>query len=228
MIPKIIHQVWEGKTEPLPEFLSQLSETWKTNHTQWQYEFWDGDRMENLVNNYFSNFSSTYFSYRYPVQRWDAIRYMILYQMGGLYVDFDFECIEPIDRLLAGKECCFGMDPEENTKMFQKSFIMSNAIMACEPGHPFMKRIINHLPKVKSEARDKVNYVLETTGPFLITDLYKCYPENQKITLFPPELTSPLTKNEMRLFIQGKIDENEMEKKLKTAVAVHYFFGMWL
>jgi hypothetical protein len=51
--------------------------------------------------------------------------------------------------------------------------ILSNAIMAAEPQHPFIKRIIDQLPVIKSEAKD-------------------------------------------------------MERKLEKAVAVHYFFGMWL
>ena len=52
-IPRIIHQIWEGKTEPLPEFLSQVAETWKKYHPQWQYELWDGKRMEDFVREYF-------------------------------------------------------------------------------------------------------------------------------------------------------------------------------
>ena len=60
MIPKIIHQVWEGKTEPIPEFLFELSAKWKKYHPHWQYEFWDGDRMENFVEEHFSEFSNTY------------------------------------------------------------------------------------------------------------------------------------------------------------------------
>jgi len=228
MIPKIIHQVWEGKTEPLPDFLIKLAETWKKNHLQWQYELWDANRMENLIQLNFPDFAETYFNYRYPVQRWDAIRYLILFQMGGLYVDLDFECIEPIDKLLTGQCCCFGMDPEENARMFQKPFILSNAIMASEPKHPFMKQIIDQLPLIKSEAKDKINYILETTGPFLITELYNNYHEKEQITLFPPELTSPFSKNEMQKYLKGEIDEDTMERKLENAVAVHYFFGMWV
>ena len=35
MIPAIIHQIWEGRTEPLPEFYARLSETWKEHYPAW-------------------------------------------------------------------------------------------------------------------------------------------------------------------------------------------------
>ena len=227
MIPKIIHQIWEGKTEPLPEQLLLLSKTWQTHHPAWQYKFWNGESMEAFVQEHFPEFAETYFGYRYAVQRWDAIRYLILYKMGGLYADLDYECLEPLDNLLQGKTCCFGMDPEEHAKMFRRTHIVTNAIMASAPGHPFMKRIIEQLPEVKSCATDKATYVLETTGLFFITDTYDAYPQKDEIYLFPTALTAPLTQKEVLLYRYGEIDDATMELKLEKAVAVHYFFDSW-
>lgn len=48
-IPKIIHQVWEGKKEPLPDFLRKLGDTWRSNHPDWEYVYWDKERMEVFV-----------------------------------------------------------------------------------------------------------------------------------------------------------------------------------
>jgi mannosyltransferase OCH1-like enzyme len=48
MIPKIIHQIWEGKREPLPELYAQLALTWKEHYPDWQYEYWDGERMNSI------------------------------------------------------------------------------------------------------------------------------------------------------------------------------------
>ncbi|WP_246867052.1 glycosyltransferase [Parabacteroides distasonis] len=33
------------------------------------------------------------------MQRWDAIRYLILYRMGGMYVDFDYQSLERMENL---------------------------------------------------------------------------------------------------------------------------------
>jgi len=32
-------------------------------------------------------------SYKYDVQRWAMIRYLIFYMFGGIYVNFDYECL---------------------------------------------------------------------------------------------------------------------------------------
>lgn len=227
MIPRIIHQIWEGKTEPLPEFLSDLSETWRKNHPKWKYEFWDEKRMNDFVYTYYPDFAEKYFSYSYPVQRWDAIRYLILYKLGGMYVDFDYESIEPMDTHLDKKDCCFSCDPPEHADKFNKDFILTNALMAVSANHPFLKLVIENLLTVKSSAKDKINYVLETTGPFFITKLYTQYKDKDKIHLFPTELTSPLTQQEIHLYMQRKINSDYIEEKIEKSIALHYFFGTW-
>lgn len=142
MIPKIIHQIWDSKKYPLPTFFAELSETWKENHPSWKYEFWDYDRMEEFVSSYYPDFYDIYHGYTYDVQRWDIIRYMLC-QTGGLYVDFDYECIEPVDEYLKNKSCCFGLDPSEHAVIFHKDYIISNAFMASVPNHDFMINILD-------------------------------------------------------------------------------------
>ena len=41
---------------------------------------------------YYPFYMDIYNKFPYDVMRWDVIRYMILYKIGGLYVDFDYEC----------------------------------------------------------------------------------------------------------------------------------------
>lgn len=48
-IPKIIHQVWEEKTEPLPDFLMELGQTWKEQHPDWTYLFWDEEKIASFM-----------------------------------------------------------------------------------------------------------------------------------------------------------------------------------
>ena len=41
-IPKIIHQVWEGRTEPsMPARLQILVRTWKEKNPDWEYRLWN-------------------------------------------------------------------------------------------------------------------------------------------------------------------------------------------
>lgn len=140
----MIHQIWSDVYEPLPKIFQELGDTWKYFHKDWQYVLWDDEKIEQFVNRYFPLYAKPFNSFAYNVQRWDVIRYLILYKMGGLYVDFDYECIDPVEKVLLGN-CCFALEPEEHRLPFldPNHPYFNNAFMAAIPGHPFMKRVIN-------------------------------------------------------------------------------------
>ena len=53
-IPKIIHQVWEGRTEPcMPTRLQILARTWREQNPDWEYHLWNGEEMDELVKKHF-------------------------------------------------------------------------------------------------------------------------------------------------------------------------------
>lgn len=62
---------------------------WKEHHPDWEYCFWNKEAIEKFMDEYFPELIPIYNEFRYPVQRWDAIRYLILYHIGGLYVDLE-------------------------------------------------------------------------------------------------------------------------------------------
>jgi glycosyltransferase involved in cell wall biosynthesis len=224
MIPRIIHQLWDNKKRPIPVFFRNLAETWKANHPDWVYEFWDQERMNRLVNEHFSDLAEMYFNYPYDAQRWNVIRYLILYKMGGLYVDFDYECIETFDSYLEGKTCFFSLEPEDHLKKAN----ISNALMGAIPEHPFIKEIIENLRKFNIRfEEDKVTHVITTTGRVYLTQLYQQYANKENIYLFPAERTMPLSQKEIQSYIKGEVSDDALELKLEKAIAVHYFSGTW-
>lgn len=226
-IPPIIHQIWENDPNPLPPFLTKLTETWKEYHPEWQYEFWDKERMDHFIRDYYPDLSSFYDRLKYNVQRWDFIRYLILYEMGGLYVDVDFECLENFDRVLQGKSCCFALEHIEHVKLFNKSSIILNGFIGSIPKHPFLKKIIEVIQTATSNAIDKFNYVLETTGPYFITQLYNDYEHKDEIFLFDPEQLVPLSSSEIGKYVNGTLSEEEVEAKIQQSMAIHYYYGSW-
>ena len=229
MIPKIIHQVWEGRKEPLPDFYIRLRKTWKEHHPDWRYEFWDGDRMDSFVNSNYPQMADIFFQYRYDVQRWDVIRYLILYKTGGMYVDFDYECLESFDNYLSEEKCYFAMEPALHRRSFEKDIYFNNALIITPPGHPFIKNIITCLqntPVTYSES--KYLDVLNSTGPLMLTGLYEKYETKADIHLISSEQVSPWSKNEVIGYINGKVDKKMLEKQLENAIAIHYFWGSWI
>lgn len=226
-IPKILHQIYEDTAGP-PSHLLELSQSWKNKNPDWEYRFWGKAEMEEFLENHFPDFAPIYKNYPFNVQRWDAIRYLILYKMGGLYVDFDYECVEPIDVLLAGSSCCMGMEPTINSITHNMKLIVGNAMMASVPKHKYFELLIDDM----IENKDTVfsNYgpeqIMQTTGPFFTTRVYENLRKKSIVTLLPAGLVAPLTMNEVRMAISGQ-DTSRIAEKLEHAYAIHYFLGSW-
>jgi mannosyltransferase OCH1-like enzyme len=233
-IPKIIHQIWSGISEPLPECYKLLGETWKEHYPDWEYVFWDNDKMNKFVKEHYPHHWDIYNRFPYNVQRWDAIRYLILDKIGGMYVDFDYESICNMEELIQDKSCCFALEPDIHSHGFKrekKETIFNNALMLCEPGHPFMKRIIETVftEKMVTFEGIKTATVLNTTGPSMLNSLYyyaSTEQERGKIYLIPAKYVTPFTMSQSRSFRAGERNE-ELEDCLKEAYAVHYFFSEW-
>lgn len=75
-IPKIIHQIWPGKYQKLPEIFKVLSETRKEHYLDWNYILWDDKSMKEFILNYYPQYWDIYIKYPYDIQRWDNIRYL--------------------------------------------------------------------------------------------------------------------------------------------------------
>ncbi len=232
-IPKIIHQIWSGIDEPLPEYFAALGETWKRDYPDWKYEFWDNKRMNDFIAEHYPQYVEKYESFPYNIQRWDAIRYLILDKMGGMYVDFDYESIEPMDELIRDKTCCFAMEPDKHRNLYKRPHdaVFNNAMMLSIPGHPFMGKIIDYvfggkdIPKIPD---DKIYRVLFTTGPGALMIVYdRLTPEEKEsIYLIPAKYVTPFDSAQGRRFSQGEVSE-ELGNCLEEAYAVHFFFSDW-
>ena len=229
--PKVIHQIWSSKRMPLPEVFKELSETWKEKHPDWQYILWDDAMMDGFMRKHYPQYIDTYNSFLYDIQRWDIIRYLILYDMGGMYVDFDMECLENVEPLLQ-KGCCFSCQVEDHifpdSKV--KGVYFDNAFMASTVKHPFMRHIVEQVFSMdltfQPKGLSKLKYVLETSGPVMISNLYHDYAEKEQIYLIPARYISPFSVLEARAICRGEV-KDEWNMRLENAFAVHYFMGSW-
>lgn len=229
-IPKNIHQIWSEKYELLPEALEILGQTWKNNHLDWNYIYWNEKAILAFLNEYYPNYLDRYHAFVYDIQRWDAIRYLILLHFGGIYVDFDYECLKNLEPLLKNVNCCFAMEPAEHTSQDTPSPYFNNALMGCTPGHLFMHEIVNYVfedQRCMTGSKDhKCNFVLASTGPVMLSTLYQSSSHKNEILLLPAKNVSPFTYFESRAYLNG--EENEvLDNKLEEAYAVHYFLNSW-
>ena len=228
-IPRIIHQIYEDPAGP-PANLLNIAESWKEKHPDWEYRFWNRQMINNFIETTCPDFLAFYQSFPFNVQRWDAIRYLILYHIGGLYADLDYECIRPLGVLLTDSSCCMGMEPDlHNRPYYNKPLLVGNALMASTPGHPYMAAIIEDMKRnfhVDYRKNDSMQ-IMESTGPLMVTRVYEQFRKKKEITLLSADLVAPLSFKELCMLRTGHAQPDVL-KKVEDSFAIHYFFNSWL
>lgn len=206
-IPKVIHQIWIGG--PLPEAFVQLCESWKHYHINrgWLYKLWtDEDVAElKLQNQRFFDQDSN------PGVRSDLMRWEILYNFGGFYLDVDYECLQPLDSLLC-YDFVTAIQPLD-TFMVQ----LGNAFLGSSLKHPILKDCIE---TIKDDWHHKG--APKKTGPIHFTkSFYKIAGRNGKIDVaLPPTHFYPLGCQEKEMQYEKWLDEG--------AYAVHHWAKSWM
>ncbi|KAK4450949.1 hypothetical protein QBC34DRAFT_60815 [Podospora aff. communis PSN243] len=61
-------------------------------HSGWDVYLWTDELASTFVADHFPEFREMWENYRYPIQKIDALRYMILYHYGGVILDMDLQC----------------------------------------------------------------------------------------------------------------------------------------
>jgi len=226
-IPRIIHQIYEDPAGP-PVNLLRIAESWKENHPEWEYRFWNRQMIHDFIELTCPDFSKYYYAYPFNVQRWDAIRYLILYYIGGLYADLDYESIRPLDVLLTDSTCCMGLEPTFHNRLYNSTILVGNALMASKPKHPYMAAIIEDMKvnfDVIYQKADSMQ-IMESTGPLMITRVYEQFKKKKDITLLSADLVAPLSFKEIYMLRTGHAEPDVLQK-VEEAFAIHYFFGSW-
>lgn len=223
-IPKIIHQTW--KNNNLPEPHRTLSETWKAFLPDWEYILWTDEMNRQFVIEHFPDFLEKYDSYPKNIQRADAIRYLLLKKYGGLYVDLDFECLENIEFLLENSDFIAGKEPYWHAERFGRPYIICNAFMASTPDNNFINFLCNELITYPSMEVNSPIDILNSTGPFLLTDIYDRYSDKANIRILEPDTIYPIGLHEVDKILMN-METVDMARRINQAHAVHYFFSNW-
>lgn len=227
-IPRILHQTW--KTFEVPEEWRDCVNSWKRLHPDWEYRLWTDDESEAFVARHYPDFLETFRNYPYNIQRADAIRYLVLHQLGGVYADLDYECLQPLDPLLSGHSAIIGLEPENHAASFKVDHRLCNALMASEPGHPFMAAVIRHLQNATLGTVADYD-ILATTGPLMLCEVHTSYP-GKDLTLLPSKVLCPFNSDRKRLALfRGNSRQATLLKKQlieQGSFALHYWNNGWV
>lgn len=175
MIPKVTHSLWTG--DPMPDHLATYVATWVDVHPTWEHIMWSDDDFGWLRNQDLYDFAEAITKHSGQF-RADVARYEILGRFGGVWVDCDFEALEPIDALLEDVECFAAWETDD--------VWIGNAILGCVPGHPLMDDLVAGLPANVKAHRGRRPNVL--SGPQYLTPKMR---DRDDVTLFSSSMFYP-------------------------------------
>lgn len=223
-IPHHIHQTW--KNNNIPAHLNAYVQSWRDHHPDWTYTLWTDAMNRDFIATHYPLFLPVYDRYPNAIQRVDAVRYFILLQQGGVFVDLDFECLKPIGPLLEGVDFVAGKEPQEHAVAHGKRYIISNAFMAAIPGCRFLHDICGVLQENdyrRYAGQTGFNFILDCAGPFMLSRVYGQYERKQEIRIAEAELLYPLVKDPR----SNEVDPEADHAQLAEAYAVHHYWGSW-
>ena len=105
MIPKIIHNIWIQGYDQLPQENKVKHAQIKKINPDWEFIVWDDQMIVQLLKKYPKIYSIYKKAQQYSgmintnATKSDVARCVIMKEYGGLYYDFDFECVSSFDQL---------------------------------------------------------------------------------------------------------------------------------
>lgn len=151
-IPKVIHFIWVGPN-PFPQESVQNVYSWVENHPDWTVKFWTDRKrplphaqMElHLISDFqFESLETFYNDSDNYAEKSDMLRYEILHQEGGLYVDHDVKCFKSFTPFHYNYDLFCGLEPPHKPVM-SSSISVNNNIIGTMPRHPILKECIENV-----------------------------------------------------------------------------------
>ena len=167
-ISKIIHQIWIG-TKPSP---SKFMNTWKDKNPDFEYIFWN--EQEFSKRGIVFETQDKIDSIEEINGKADIIRWELLWRYGGVFLDADSICIEPVDEILMNTPAFAGYENEQ-----VRQGLVATGTMGFPPNHLLCREAIDWIkvnPISYSITRQRAWF---NVGPGLLTRLLQTnkYPE---------------------------------------------------
>lgn len=236
VIPNIIHHVWFGV--PLSDEDKRLRATWQQFHPTYRFILWT-DRIENDVDAVYAYSWQDvrdflyYTDERYIVvdvssldfdnriffdgapnygEKSDILKYEIVYRVGGMYVDFDFECLRPFDELFGRYDFFTGIQPlDTHTEQ------LGAALFAAKANHPILRYAVETIPHDRHFPQ-----IIVKTGPIHFSQAFIAAAGiNGNIDIAFPAI----------FFYPCGYEQREQPRSVwmyDDSFAVHHWAGSWL
>lgn len=192
-IPKNIYQIFIGADIQTvsPKILENI-EYIKAVNPEWDYQLFDGNMVKKFIMDHYGERIWHYYnliSPRYRAAQADFFRYLLIYKMGGVYIDIKTSFYSPLDENLleTDKYILYHWDNDPETGRYPHIGFLSELPKDQFPygeftqwtiisvsGHPFLRATILRVMRQLDEYSPFKNPtglagVLATTGPLVYT-----------------------------------------------------------
>ena len=153
-IPQIIHFIWIGP-RPFPEESIVNVQSWKDLHPEWRILFWTDslerdcpipemekhhiDELSYLALKPYLAKTTNY------AEKADLIRYELLYEWGGVYVDHDVHCLRSFEICNRAFDFYAAIENPHTNTGCKATIYPCNCLIGARPAHPIIKNTIDHV-----------------------------------------------------------------------------------
>jgi hypothetical protein len=158
-IPKIIHQIWIGN-KPVPLV---WIETWKNLNPDFEHILWTDSEI--VSRNFIFKNQRKIDLCSEICGKTDIMRLEILYKYGGIFIDADSICIQPINPLFENIITGFATYENENVR----KGLIANGNIAIIPNHPLICDMMDWIHSKDSDESIRTLRSWGSVGPALLT-----------------------------------------------------------
>lgn len=159
-IPKIIHQIWLGDQSKRP---SRLMQTWIDKNPTWEYKLWTEVEVEQLNLRCKKQFDQDV----HLAGKADILRYELLYNFGGFFIDADSECIRSLEDFLCENITFAGYEHKSGVDYMNGLGLIANGYLGSVPNNLLLDLMIQHISTIPNV---NIRMPWEVTGPKLLTE----------------------------------------------------------
>ena len=191
-LPTLLHQLAPEDKDDWHPLWHHCRQSWLGSFRSVNFVLWSDAEAEQLVKIHYPLYYNLYMSFPFHINRIDFARFCILHKYGGVYADMDMFCYKNFFNELT-EECYVAGS-------FMQGETVQNSLMASVPNHEFFvecmlksKELFDgasiFYDKSNISTRESNDYVLQVTGPQLLSEVYAA--TKHKVSILPAELYNP-------------------------------------
>lgn len=188
----------------MPEEFRAYGESWLKHHPGWTMQLWGDDNLPPMRNRDLFDTAPTYAS------KSDILRFEVVWQFGGVYLDTDIECVQSIEGLLVGVENFVAHE-------FSMGPLLCNAVLGSVARSPLFAVLIEGLPASIAEHGHAMPPT--STGPGYLTRTVDAFHAGGGTapTVFPASYFFPYS----------WLEPHRRFEKFPNAYGIHHWAHSW-